>query len=945
MSGKFFDSDPLPSDWHDPDPLPSDWHDPDPLPSDWHDPDPLPSDWHDPDPLPSDWHDPDPLPSDWHDPDPLPSDWHDPDPLPSDWHDPDPLPSDWHDPDPAVPRAARRRRRCRPRRRRPCPPGCQRPCCRPRRPRRRFPMRHSGRVVVRLAAHLDLRRVDDIENLRAAARELELHGLRRVLRQFGVSAGMTGRLIDVVDRGRECEEDGAGQEYEARRRPTTYELEQRARGTSLPPLHPLSSYWRIDARTLHVDTEAEPGEVRVNGWEPTFDVQVRKLVRQLNALPEVDLAYRELEATDPSPGEPYLGVQEYLDRAPIGIDARWVWRHTPDGARDVGFLDVEQGWLRYADAARSEIAHEDFELDVQGALIFGDNRHGVGDYRGHHGAAVLSEVIGRHGNDKGLAGISKRAGTVLLASHWSNAQQAFGNVANAIRHAIDRLEAGDVLLLEVQRSYLPTEVDEADRDAIRLAVANGIIVIESAGNGNADLDRYVDETGQRVLSRRHPEFRESGALMVGAARAARPHDRLWGRVGVGSNFGSRVDCFAQGDRVVTAGYGDMNHYLEDPAAPEEEVAERSYSAFFGGTSGAAPIIAGAAMLVQGIRDRVVGTRLSPLEMRRILADPRTGTPQGRGVRGRIGVMPDLRRILRHRLGLVSDPFIRDQVGDDGAVPVVGRTDCSPDILVLPQGEGPPAVDDGAGLPALAAGDDYSVFVRLRNRGRQPADPADVKLYWSPAATLVTPDLWNEIPAGAVAVADEPVWAGAFPWQAPAEGRCSFIATVQDRRDEEERGLSLPPRRWPDFSWRRHLSFLRSHANVACCNVHRVPADTEVELEFLLTGTPDRARTFSFELLRGLSAPVSLQLEAQAALAAEIARGRLWRTPPSAGRPEQVMLLPPEQPRVLIEPVRLVAGARLRCAFHVGAGARAGDSLALRQLYRGREVGRITWRFD
>ena len=46
------------------------------------------------------------------------------------------------------------------------------------------------------------------------------------------------------------------------------------------------------------------------------------------------------------------------------------------------------------------------------------------------------------------------------------------------------MDVGDVLLLEVQRSYLPTEVDDADFDAIRLAVAHGIVVVEAAGNGD-----------------------------------------------------------------------------------------------------------------------------------------------------------------------------------------------------------------------------------------------------------------------------------------------------------------------------------------------------------------------------------------------------------------------------------------------------------------------------
>ncbi len=979
--GPFFLSDPRPIDIGDPDdPRPIDIGDPDdPRPIDIGDPDdPRPIDIGDPDdPRPIDIGDPDdPRPIDIGDPDdPRPIDIGDPDdPRPIDIGDPDdPRPLGIGDlDDPGTQRLLRRlcgrlagRRQ-----------GASRQRCSPRRRSRSFPIQHSGRIVVRLSPELDLSLADEVDDLREAARRLELVGLRRVLRRHGISADMTGRLVDVVDRGRErapdedppedrgreCarDEDQPRERRKGRRkgareerpkpRPTTYELERRAARSTLPPLNPLSSYWRIDARFLHVEIEAAPGERRVNGWEPSYRQVARRFVRQLNELPEVDLAYRELAATDPSPDDTYLGVQEHLDRAPAGLGVRWAWRYTPDGALDVGFMDLEQGWLE--DGA-GRLAHEDLNVDLGTALVFGDNRHDFGDYRGHHGTAVLAELLATRGNDKGVRGISKGTHRLQLVSHWDQGQQTSGNVANGIRHAIDRLDPGDVLLLEVQRSYLPTEVDPADRDAIRLAVANGIIVIEAAGNGNADLDRYVDERGERVLNRRHPHFRESGALMVAAARSARPHDRLSGRVGVGSNHGSRIDCFAHGDRVATAGYGDMNGYLEDPEVAEEVAARRAYTAYFGGTSGAAPIIAGAALLVQGVRERLAGTRLSPSEMRRLLADPTYGTRQGRGVRGRIGVMPDLRRVLRQGLGLVSDLGIRDCLEDEGAVPVARRTCCSPDIVALAVGESPtdPLQEGAAELAPMTPGAAYSVHVRLHNRGLQRAEQADVKLYGCPVATLLTPDLWSELPAapggGAVAVAESPVWSGAFALEAPAEGRCGFVATVQDRRDEEGTppGLAVPPHRWPYFDWRRYLSFLDWHAGVAFCNVHRVPAGRKAELSFLITGTPDRARTFDFEIVRNLAPPATLALDAQAALASQIGRSRLWRTPENTGRPEQVRLVPPKQPRVAIGRLRLLAGARFDCAFHVDDATRPGDSLAIRQLYRGREVGRITWRFQ
>ena len=966
----YFLSDPRPEDWHDPDdPRPEDWHDPD---------DPRPEDWHDPDdPRPEDWHDPDdPRPEDWHDPDdPRPEDWHDPDdPRPEDWHDPDdPRPEDWHDPDDPEVRQAlqllrRRRSKCGPRRRR--------PRCTPRRPRRKtFPFEFSGRLIVRLAPQLDLKSLPPVCNLRQAARLLQLPGLRRVLRQYRVEGSSTGRLVEVLEQRREgdegsrdegpygkLDEEQQGRIDSSEARPSVWDLERQAAGSPLPPMHSLASYWRINDVTLPVDSGPEVGEVRLNGWVPSYGPAMRKLLGQLNELPEVDLAYRELAATDASagaPGDTYECVQEYLERAPIGIDARWVWRQTGNMAPEVRFADLEQGWIRHDDLP---------SIDPESNRVFGDNRHGEGLYRGHHGTAVLGVVLAEE-NQFGVRGVSPGAEMVVLTSHWSNAEQASGNVANAIRQVIPHLQPGDILLLEVQRNYLPTEIDPADRDAIRLAVAHGIVVIEAAGNGNADLDRYVNEEGERVLSRRHPQFRDSGALMVGAARAELPHNRLSGRIGVGSNYGSRLDCFAHGDRVVTTGYGDMNGYLEDPSASEPATEQRAYSASFGGTSGAAPIIAGAALLVQGLRHARAHSRLSPLELRRLLAAPATGTRQGRRVRGPIGVMPDLKRILRDRLGLVSDLYLRSGFEDEGQVPVRNPIPTSPDIVVTRAGEQPPDPFDDAfeGLEELVDGQRYSLFVRMRNRGWQRAERPEVKIYWSPVATLVTPDTWHQIggapdPAvagGAGGVGEMPVWSLGIPWPpepgvsvpAPAAGRYCFTAVLRDGLDDE---VVEPPSSWPYFDWRRYRSFLRWQNKVACCNVHRVAAGSPAILDFSVTGTPDRPRTFDFEIVRslplgpqgpGAPAGVTLELKAHAALAAQLRRSRLWAVP--AGQPvgaTQIRLVPPAQPRVLVEGVRLVAGAEIPCSLHVGAGTRSGHSLAIRQLYRGREVGRITWLF-
>src|SRR5207248_4116678 len=107
-------------------------------------------------------------------------------------------------------------------------------------------------------------------------------------------------------------------------------------------------------------------------------------------------------------------------------------------------------------------------------------------------------------------------------------------------------------------------------------------------------------------------FMDSGAILVGAAQSASPHDRA-----SFSNYGSRVDCYGWGDSIVSAGYGDL-----------AGTGNTSYTSVFGGTSGASPIITGSALLVQGLYLTSSGTLLSPQQMRTILSNPTTGTAQG-----------------------------------------------------------------------------------------------------------------------------------------------------------------------------------------------------------------------------------------------------------------------------------------------------------------------------
>jgi hypothetical protein len=354
--------------------------------------------------------------------------------------------------------------------------------------------------------------------------------------------------------------------------------------------------------------------------EPPAGADPLDLARTLTGRADVEIAYVEGGPTPPPvnpANNPLSGNQGYLAAAPIGIDARWAWGHA-DGS-GVDFVDLEQGWT---------LNHDDLAAAAIG-IISGLNQAYTG-----HGTAVLGEVVGVD-NFIGVIGIAPSA-RARVVSQWRTANNY--QTADAIRSAMSAMRAGGVLLIEAQTTYpprteyLPVEVEQAVYDAIRAATDAGIVVVEAGGNGGVDLDKFQDMNGRYILNRSSPDFRDSGAMMVGAAASTSPHRRL-----SFSNFGSRIDCYAWGENVQSTGDGWTGN------------ATNTYTLTFGGTSGASPIVTGAAILLQAW---AVGRHYSylPHVLRALLSDPALNTASANPPVDRIGVMPNLKAVITHELG-------------------------------------------------------------------------------------------------------------------------------------------------------------------------------------------------------------------------------------------------------------------------------------------------------
>ncbi len=809
--------------------------------------------------------------------------------------------------------------------------------------------RYSGDVIVRLSPLIPTSE---------SATLLALAELETVLERFGQPD--FGRAI-TTDRaggpGADLDDAACGSELGG----SLNELERKAISSNFPPRHSLWSYWRLNARNLP-PIEANGNEVLPeHGLPHSSDAVADHLVEQLNALSVVDLAYREFEASDPDhlPGsgageepsaEELSDFQLYLDEAPLGLGVRWARAHLASNAVRIGLADIEQGWIP---------GHEDLPNPL---LKHGDNRHLEPDlYLGDHGTAVTSQLVGNHDNQLGVIGIASGVATLSLASHYKkgdgDASASSGRVADAIAALITGdtpvLKPGDVLLLEVQRAGQPEEVNPLTFDAIRLAVAHGIIVVEAAGNGWLNLDRLETVDG-RSLNRRSPYFVDSGAILVGAARSAVPHNRSWY-----SNYGGRVDCFGWGDSVVAAGYGNFSDGIDTS----------SYTDTFSGTSSAAPMIAGAAALVQSLYAQNASPatgeekwkRLSPTQMRSLLSEPRTGTRQGRGRRGWIGVMPNLRLVVERSLGIVPQVYLRDHLGDDGQSS--RRKFCSPDILLRADGD---ESNDFIGRGIFSNQDVFEVGlespgtkniqVRVCNRGLREATEVSCEIYQAPVSTLVTPDRWRQFPptastpdASSLSISNVPqgdVFSLSDSVPFDINERKCLVAVAQYKGGEE----GPVPCHKLNFHWGRYLRMMRRQRNVSVRNVYgvEVPSDVNqepVDLTFDINGTPDAPRLFEFEVIQKLPWETQVEFEAPLPLAYKFSRGRLQKA--IVGGADLATIHLGKQPNLSLGSTPLPAAIDFRCHFKLRNtdGLRVGHSLAIRQLYRGEEVGRITWRFS
>jgi serine protease len=402
---------------------------------------------------------------------------------------------------------------------------------------------------------------------------------------------------------------------------------------------------------------------------------VDAMIAQLIALPYIEVAERApvpapppyfpattapvFMAADHQPTPSFEALQEYLDPAPAGIDARYAWNFT--GGNGAGFtvFDVEYNWNR---------THEDLsKLNGIALLLNAGDTANDPFSSSDHGTAVMGELIADR-DTKGVTGISWGADGGLAPASTANLGY---NPANAIALSAAAGKAGDVILIEQQTRVCnlsadlpctgpggncgPTEWIQSAFDAMVNATAAGLIVVQAAGNGGVDLDSAACN-GRFTPG--HANFQNSGAIIVGAGQGGGANSR--NRLDF-STYGARVDLQGWGNNVMTTGYGTHYSRHDDPTNQDFW-----YRRNFNGTSSASPVVSGAVLNLQGISQSYNGTILTAAQVLNILRN--TGSPQTGDTSENIGPLPDLRMAIA---AIINVPPVAD-AGSDQTIECEGH---------------------------------------------------------------------------------------------------------------------------------------------------------------------------------------------------------------------------------------------------------------------------------
>jgi len=246
------------------------------------------------------------------------------------------------------------------------------------------------------------------------------------------------------------------------------------------------------------------------------------------------------------------------------------------------------------------------------------------------------------------------------------------------------------------------------------------------------------------------------------------------------------------------------------------------------------------------------------------------------------------------------------------------------------------------------GQDNYVYVRVLNRGSAAALNVTATVFWSPVATLVTPNLWTPVGSILIPIAKPNVMtvSDAIKWSdanIPAAGHYCFVGLV---------GNTVDPAPNPaDFqNWDNYQKFIRNNNNVTWRNFNvmntprrQIDGKDYAVLDFIAPGTPSEDRQMQLAVVSNLPKGGRILLEGPADFL-DLLESPLpaWREDERHGRMVRVS----PRGRSVVGQGLFPADSRTALRLLVHVPEEFGEeryNVYVSQIFEDLEVGRVTWR--
>lgn len=263
--------------------------------------------------------------------------------------------------------------------------------------------------------------------------------------------------------------------------------------------------------------------------------------------------------------------------------------------------DLKEGITYY----KSQLEYN-LNLDFNGRKLVGDNPYdikdiGYGDGNpGHqleeesHGTHVAGILAANRANKKGVKGVAENVRLMALRA-VPDGDEYDKDIAQAIRYAVD--QGARVINASFGKKFSPNA--SWVQDALRYAASKDVLFVHAAGNDGVDLDLPENPNFPNDAYSLLGTAMEDNYLSVGALTPNYGPEMIASF----SNYGKKgVDIFAPGDEIYST-LPNSNYGVE------------------GGTSMAAPAVAGTAALIRSLYPQ-----LTAAQVKRIILDSGLSVP-------------------------------------------------------------------------------------------------------------------------------------------------------------------------------------------------------------------------------------------------------------------------------------------------------------------------------